>query len=71
MFCSIIISSTTLTFSELFRLWTIKGKIVIIIINLIKWDVATLLRSDFSSSAKINKGPKAPGAAEKIDVFSP
>ena len=27
------------------------------------------LRSDFSSSAKIRSGPKAPGAAEKIDVF--
>ena len=48
---------------------TINGKTVIIIINLIKWEVATWLRSDFSSSAKIIKGPKAPGAAENIEVF--
>ena len=46
-----------------------KGKIVIIMINLIKCEVATWLKSDFSSSAKIIKGPKAPGAAEKIEVF--
>ena len=46
-----------------------KGNRVIIIINLIKCEVATLDKSDFSYSAKINNGPKAPGAAEKIDVL--
>ena len=40
-----------------------------IIINLIKWEVATWLKSLFSSSAKIINGPSAPGAAEKIEVF--
>ena len=44
---------------------------VIIIINLIRCEVATWLKSDFSSSAKIKSGPKAPGAAENIDVFFP
>ena len=39
------------------------------IIKRIKCDVATWLKSDFWSSANINKGPNAPGAAEKIDVF--
>ena len=28
-----------------------------------------MIKSDFSSSAIINRGPKAPGAAEKIEVF--
>ena len=41
-----------------------------IIINLIKCAVATWDKSDFSYSAKIIKGPKAPGAEENIDVFS-
>ena len=48
---------------------TKKGNIVIIIINLIKWEVATCERSDFSYSANIKRGPNAPGAAEKIEVF--
>ena len=47
----------------------IKGKKVIIIINLIKCDVATCERSDFSYSAKIIRGAKAPGAAENIEVL--
>ena len=46
-----------------------KGKTVIIIINLIRCEVATWLKSVFSSSANIISGPRAPGAAEKIDVF--
>ena len=42
---------------------------MIIIINLIRCEVATWLKSVFSSSAKIINGPKAPGAAENIEVF--
>ena len=42
-----------------------------IIINLIKCEVATWLRSDFSFSAIIKRGPSAPGAAEKKEVFFP
>ena len=52
------------------KLTTKKGNNVIIIINLIKWAVATCDKSDFSYSARINRGPSAPGAAEKIEVFS-
>ena len=55
--------------SESERLTIIKGKRVIIIINLIRGAVATWDKSDFSYSANINKGPNAPGAAEKIEVF--
>ena len=51
------------------KLLTMKGKTVIIIISLIRCAVATWLKSDFSYSAKINNGPKAPGAAENIEVF--
>ena len=43
---------------------------VIIIINLIKCDVATCDKSDFSCSASIINGPNAPGAAEKIEVLT-
>jgi len=45
------------------------GITVIIIINLIKCEVATWDKSVFSLSAKIIRGPKAPGAAEKIEAF--
>jgi len=45
------------------------GIIGTVIINLIKCEVATFEISDFSCSAKISNGPKAPGAAEKIEVF--
>ena len=40
-----------------------------IIIKLIKCEVATWERSVFSFSAKIINGPKAPGAAENIEAF--
>ena len=49
----------------------INGITVIIMINLIRWEVATCDKSVFSFSAKIIKGPNAPGAAENIDAFSP
>ena len=52
------------------RLTIIKGNTVIMIINLIRCAVATWDKSDFSYSAKIIKGPNAPGAEENIDVFS-
>ena len=49
----------------------INGMTVIMMINLIKWEVATWDKSVFSFSAKIIKGPSAPGAAENIEAFSP
>ena len=42
-----------------------------IIINLIKCEVATCDKSVFSFSAKIINGPNAPGAAENIEAFFP
>ena len=49
----------------------INGITVIMMINLIKWEVATWDISVFSFYAKIIKGPSAPGAAEKIEAFCP
>ena len=47
----------------------INGITVIIIISLIKCEVATWDKSVFSCSAKIINGPRAPGAAENIEAF--
>ena len=58
------------TEASVFAFFTMRNGIkVIIIINLIKCEVATCDRSVFSRSAKIIKGPNAPGAAENIEAF--